>query len=258
MLLAVSDVRLTLARMLDPDLRDTPGLSPLNRAITGLILFSLLLVVLETEEGIYASFRALFDGLELLILGIFILEYAGRVWVCKENPAVQSRWAYMRRPMAVLDLVVIITMATSLIGFEGAALRILRLLRLLRVAKLGHYAEAFWHITEAVSARRYELAVSLGIAVALLMFSASALYLLEGGNQPTAFGSIPRAMWWSVATLTTVGYGDVVPQTPLGQVFAALTAITGVGLIAMPAGILASAFSDAMQRRREREDGDGV
>jgi voltage-gated potassium channel len=97
----------------------------------------------------------------------------------------------------------------------------------------------------------------MAIAGALLLISASALYVLEGGAQPDAFGSIPRAMWWSVATLTTVGYGDVVPVTALGRVFATLTAITGVGLIAMPAGILASAFSDAMQRKRDREDKDG-
>ncbi|MGF1650253.1 MAG: ion transporter [Hyphomicrobiaceae bacterium] len=232
-------------------------MSPLNRAIVVIILLSLLLVVLETEPVIYDPYRSLFDGLEILVLVIFVVEYAARIWVSVENPRFPSRWAYARRPMALLDLVVILTMATSMIGFEGAMLRLLRLLRLLRVAKLGHFADAFRTIAAAVGARRHELVVSITIAGGLLLVSASALYVLEGGDQPAAFGSIPRAMWWSVATLTTVGYGDVVPVTPLGRIFAALTAITGVGLIAMPAGILASAFSDAMQRRRDQEGKDG-
>jgi voltage-gated potassium channel len=256
-----SRLRGALARALDPDLRPEPGLSPVNRAIIWLILLSLVLVVIETEPVVYERHHALFEGLELLLLAVFTVEYAARIWVSTENPRFSSRLDYARRPIALLDLFVIVTMAVSLVGFEGAILRLLRLARLLRVAKLGRFAEAFRTIWQAVGARRYELGVSLAIAVALLIVSASALYLLEGGLQPDAFGSIPRAMWWSVATLTTVGYGDVVPLTPLGRVFATLTAITGVGLIAMPAGILASAFSDALQREREkknREGGDGV
>ena len=256
-----SRLRRVLAGALDPDLWPEPGLSPLNRAIIWLILFSLLLVVIETEPALHEGYSTLFYGLELLILAVFAVEYAARLWVCVENPRFSSRLTYARRPMALLDLFVIVTMAISLVGFEGAILRLLRLARLLRVAKLGRFAEAFRTIGEAIGARRYELGVSLAIAVALLIVSASALYLLEGGLQPDAFGSIPRAMWWAVATLTTVGYGDVVPITPMGRVFATLTAITGVGLIAMPAGILASAFSDALQRRREqdsKEGGNGV
>ena len=259
--MTTSRLRRALASALDPDLYPKPGLSPLNRAIIWLILFSLVLVVLETEPVLHEPHQDLFYGLELLLLTIFLVEYAARLWVCVENPRFPSRLAFARRPMALLDLFVIVTMAISLVGFEGAILRLLRLARLLRVAKLGRFAEAFRTIGQAIGARRYELGVSLAIAIALLLVSASALYLLEGGLQPEAFGSIPRAMWWSVATLTTVGYGDVVPLTALGRIFATLTAITGVGLIAMPAGILASAFSDALQRKREqdsKEEGDGV
>jgi len=250
-------MRSRLAAELDPDLRRGAGLSALNRVIVGVILISLLLVVLETEPGLHEPYRVVFDGLELAVLAVFVVEYGARLWVCVENPKHPGRWAYARRPMALLDLLVIVSMATALMGFEGALFRLLRLLRLLRVARLGRFAEAFETVAGAVAARRYELVVSVAIAAGLLLISASALYVLEGGAQPDAFGSIPRAMWWSVATLTTVGYGDVVPVTPPGRVFATLTAITGVGLIAMPAGILASAFSDAMQRKRDGEGKDG-
>ncbi len=96
--------------------------------------------------------------------------------------------------------------------------------------------------------------MSLAIAGMLLLISSTLLYLIEGEGQPDDFGSIPRAMWWSIATLTTVGYGDAFPVTPLGKILAGFTALTGIGLIAMPTGILASAFSDALQRQREEHD----
>jgi voltage-gated potassium channel len=90
----------------------------------------------------------------------------------------------------------------------------------------------------------------------LLLISSTFLYLVEGDAQPEAFGSIPRAMWWSIATLTTVGYGDVIPVTALGRVFSGVTAIIGIGLIAMPTGILAAAFSDGLERRRNKVGSD--
>ena len=133
-------------------------------------------------------------------------------------------------------------------------LRLIRLLRLLRIARLGRYSQAMSAIIEAISIRRYELILSMAVAMVLLVFSSACLYVLEGDVQEEAFGSIPRSLWWSIATLTTVGYGDVTPITALGKVFAAITAITGVGMIALPTGILASAFSDVLQKRKQKRD----
>jgi voltage-gated potassium channel len=158
------------------------------------------------------------------------------------------------RPLALVDLLVIITIALGVAGLEGTILRFLRLMRLLRLAKLGHYYRAFSDLGSAIFNRRYELAVSFFVAFVLLLISASALYVVEGEAQPEHFGSIPRAMWWATATLTTVGYGDVVPHTVLGKIFAGMTAVTGIGLIAMPTGILASAFSEVVQSRRDKKE----
>jgi len=105
--------------------------------------------------------------------------------------------------------------------------------------------------------RRYDLFVTGALAMVLLLGGATALHWAEGSVQPDAFGSIPRSMWWSIITLTTVGYGDVSPITPLGKVLAAMVALGGIGLVAMPTGIIAAAFSDAMQRVREREASGG-
>jgi voltage-gated potassium channel len=118
------------------------------------------------------------------------------------------------------------------------------------LAKLGKLSSAIQHLMQALADRRYELLVTVFLAGFLLLFGASALYWVEGTVQPDKFGSIPRALWWSIITLITVGYGDVSPITPLGKIFASIIAIAGIGLVAMPAGIMAAAFSDAMQKQR--------
>lgn len=118
-------------------------------------------------------------------------------------------------------------------------------------------SRAWRDIAAAIHSRRTELILTLGLALIAMLVASTFLYWAEGDVQPDKFGSIPRALWWSVVTLTTVGYGDVYPVTPLGKIFAAILAVGGIGLIALPTGILAAAFSDAMQRRRERDQAEG-
>ena len=134
-------------------------------------------------------------------------------------------------------------------------LRLARLLRILRVAKLGRFSRAWTFVGRAIASRRYELLLTFYAAVFVMIVSATLLYIVEGPSQPEKFGSIPRALWWSVVTLTTIGYGDVYPETGLGKVFAGLTAVLGIGLIAAPTGILAAAFSDALQQQRQAQGG---
>ena len=180
-----------------------------------------------------------------------------RLWTSAENPRYGGGWrGYLRyalSPAALVDLLAVSALFLMIYGSQTAILRLFRLVRILSIAKLGRFSKAIHAIGDAIRSRRYELLMSLMIATVLLLVSSTLLYIIEGDNQPQAFGSIPRAMWWSIATLTTVGYGDVVPSTPLGKLLAGMTAITGIGLIAMPTGILAAAFSDAIQRRQREE-----
>lgn len=172
-----------------------------------------------------------------------------RAWVSIENPAFRRRISFVLNPASVLDLLSILVVVLDFFASTGFFFRLARLLRIIRIAKFGRFSKALKSILMAISRRSYELGLSVGAALIVLVISSALLYVVEGGVQPESFGSIPRAMWWSVATLTTVGYGDVYPITALGKVFAAITAISGVGLIAMPTGILASAFSDAFQQQ---------
>lgn len=243
---------------LDPAVRPN-GLSLANRLLTLAIVVSVALAILETEAAIAQRFAVAFEALEIGFTLLFLAEYLVRIWIAPEDPRfahpVWGRLRWMLTPIAVIDIVALIP---ALVFFGVGPvyfLRLFRLARILRLAKLGRMSSAMRMMGEAIAERRFELFLSLAAAVVVLILSSAAMYLVEGPHNPAAFGSIPRAMWWSVITLTTIGYGDVYPVTLAGRVVAGFTAICGIGLIAAPTGILSAAFSNALARRRARKDG---
>ncbi len=244
---------------LEPAAWPGTGLSPLNQAVAVFIVIAAAVAILETEKTVQAGNEFVFQAAEVVFTLVFAVEYGARLWAAGEEERFQGplgRLKYALTPSALIDLLVLVLPLVVLLNSEAFILRLVRLMRILRLARLGRFSRAIQAIGEAVRARRYELMMSLVIAGILLLVSSTLLYLVEGDAQPEAFGSIPRAMWWSVATLTTVGYGDVFPTTTPGRFLAAITAITGIGLIAMPTGILASAFSDAIQNQRTGKTSD--
>ena len=250
-------LRARLHRELDPAQAPEGTLSALNRVVLAAVLASVALTVLESEPLIRAGREGWFFAAEVGFTALFAVEYAARLWTATERPEhahpVWGRLRYALSLSALTDLLALAPLLLGLLGGEAFMLRLIRVLRILRLARLGRFSMALHILGDAVRDRRFELGVSLIFAAGLLLLSSTVLHLIEGGLQPETFGSIPRAMWWSVATLTTVGYGDVTPVTAGGKLFAGLTAVTGIGLIAMPTGILAAAFSDALQRHREVE-----
>lgn len=251
-----SSFRKRLYTQLAPDAWRREGLSPTNWLVCALILVSAGVAVIATEPAWATDNRALFRTFELTFGVIFLVEYAARLWVSAETPgagsAARRRLRFVFSPSALIDLAVLIVTFVPFILANGQVLRLVRLLRIVRLAKLGRLSAAMRHLIAAIASRRDELIVTLALAACLLVFGATALHWAEGSVQPDKFGSIPRALWWSIVTLTTIGYGDVYPITPLGKVLAGFVALAGIGLIAMPTGILAAAFSDAVQRERER------
>jgi len=237
-------------------------LSATNRFMVVVIIAAVLLTVLSTEAAFRTSNAHLLKPAEICFGVIFGIEYVLRVWAVAEEQgegsALKRRLRFMVSPMAILDLIVVLATLSPFFVSDAAILRLVRLLRLAALAKFGRFSRALQELGRAVTERRYELGVTMALAGMLLLFGATALYWAEHEVQPETFGSIPRALWWAIITLTTVGYGDASPVTTLGKFLASIVAIGGIGLVAMPTGIMAGAFSDAMQRRRELAEAENL
>ena len=249
-------LRQSVYEELEPLAHERHGLSLTNKILFVCIIAASAFAILETEPTLVAAGNHGFRIAELIFGTVFSIEYLLRLWIAPCNP----QWAAYRFPRlryafsaaAIVDFLAIVPTLFSLgPGGGSVLLRFFRILRILRLAKLGRMSHAWHDLATAVSERKHELALAVSIAGFVLLIASTLMYWAEAEAQPDKFGSIPRAMWWCIVTLTTVGYGDTYPVTVLGKMLSGLVAIAGIGLIAMPTGILASAFSDVVQRRRD-------
>ena len=252
------EFRKTLYRQLEPKAWRRKGLSPTNHFLVYLIVIAVVVAVLDTEPVVSAGRELLLNNIEFGIGLIFLAEYVGRVWVAVENPSFAKyrfpRLRYMVTPMAIIDLLAVLPVLFAFGGTSSLFLRFFRVLRMLRLAKLGLTSKAFKLLREAFVQKRHEFALILGMLMVTILVAGSLLYLAEGEAQPDKFGSIPRAMWWAIVTLTTVGYGDSFPITPLGKFLAGGIAIMGVMLIALPTGLFAASFTEAREKERDEAE----
>ena len=189
-------------------------------------------------------------------MAVFTVEYLLRVWSATADPRyahpVTGRLRFMLTPGALVDLVAIVP-AYLPTALDLRFARIVRLGRMMRILKIGRYSRPIRTFGRVFHARRDDLALVGALLLVLLVLSSSAMYFLENRAQPEAFSSIPASMWWAVSTLTTVGYGDIYPVTPLGKVVGSFLALFGIGFFALPAGILAGAFAREL-RQQKTED----
>ena len=215
-----------------------------SAVITLLILTSVIGLFLETEYTNSTMLRQL--GFVIAIL--FGIEYALRIWVAPSAPDApkNARLKYITSFSGIIDFLAFVPALFLLTHNSSMLLRLVRLLRLVQVMKIPHLATGIKHLGRAMNESWDELLVTFFLALMLICLGATGMYFVEGEIQPEAFGSIPRAMWWAVATLTTVGYGDIYPVTPLGKVFASFIALIGIAAVALPAGIFAAAFHNAV------------
>lgn len=223
--------------------------------IMTLISLNILDIVLESVQSLNQDYRELFYGFEVFSVVVFSVEYLLRLWSCVEASSGKYRSAVLGRlrlavtPMALVDLLAVLPFYLAM--FFTLDLRFLRALRLLRVFKLTRYSPAMNMLLTVLREETRSIGAACFILMIVLVIASSGIYLFEHRAQPDAFGSIPEAVWWAVATLTTVGYGDVTPITIGGKAFGVCIMIIGVGMVALPAGILASAFSEQSRKRRE-------
>ncbi|VAX24839.1 Potassium voltage-gated channel subfamily KQT; possible potassium channel, VIC family [hydrothermal vent metagenome] len=222
--------------------------------IMTLILLSAVAIALETVEPYREEYGGAFYLFEVFSVAIFTTEYILRVWGCtvdeRYSHPIKGRIRFMLTPMAMIDLLAVAPFFLSFFVTDLRFVRVLRLLRIFRVVKLVRYSKAL-HTFAVVAKDKKEELIIVGALGAILIFLASTLmYFVEHEAQPVVFASIPHAMWWAVSTLTTVGYGDVTPITGLGKVLGAVISIIGIGMFALPAGILGSAFVEEFEMRR--------
>ena len=224
-----------------------------HTALIALVLVNVAAVVLELVPSIEARYARLFMVVEAVSLVAFTVEYLLRLWTAVEEIPLTERspWAarlaWARSPAALVDLLAILPF--YLLLFEPTDLRVFALLRLVRFFKLVRYSSGLASLVEAIYVERHALLASLLILGGLVLTMATLMHLAERAAQPDRYGTIPDAMWWAVVTLTTVGYGDVVPITPLGKIIAGLTAMMGFTLLALPIGIIATSFAEVIHRR---------
>jgi voltage-gated potassium channel len=216
-----------------------------------MIVLNVAVVVFETSQPLYAEYKTLFRVFDLFTIAVFTVEYIARVWVADlhvhypRNKPWRARLRYMLSPYALIDLIAILPFY---LGFYWD-LRILRLFRLVRLFKLFRYSPALATLGRVFYAERRALMAAGVIMVGLMVFSATVIYYLEHEAQPHVFASIPHSMWWAMATLTTVGYGDMAPVTTLGRTFGGMVMVCGLGMFALPVGIIASGFAAKIRQR---------
>ena len=227
-----------------------------NVSLIVLILLNVIAIILGSVNAIYARYERELWFFEVFSVLTFTVEYLARVWssidledIADKSPIV-GRIKYLFTPLALVDLIAILPFYLSF--YIALDLRFLRGLRLLRLFKLARYSPALSALLDVIRKEAEALLAALFVLLILLVMSAAGIYILENEIQPDTFGSIPGAMWWAIVTLTTLGYGDVVPVTTGGKIFGGLIGLLGIGMIALPAAIMASGFAENIHARKQK------
>lgn len=225
----------------------------INRLLMALIVINLIALTLESVPSLEAQYRVLFLIIEWVSLVVFTLEYLLRLWVAAEHDphshlsSYQSRIKFVFSSEGIVDFLAVVPFWIAL--FFSADLRFIAVFRIIRFLKLMRHSTAMRSLLNAIYTERRALFGGVVILTGTTMISASMMHLVEGHAQPDKFGTIPDAMWWAIVTLGTVGYGDAVPITVLGKLVAGVTILFGLMMVALPVGIIATAFANEIHRR---------
>lgn len=226
--------------------------------IITLIILNVLAIVLESIQSLRQQYETTFFLFEMISVIVFTIEYILRVWTANLNPKFEKPIAgnirYAFTPLPLIDLLAFLPFYLPFTGLDLRLLRVLRILRVFRLLKIARYVKALELISRVLKQKKEELVISLVFTLFLLLIASSLMYYVENKAQPENFSSIPETMWWGIATLTTVGYGDMYPISGLGHFLGGVIALIGIGLFALPAGILASGFSEELSRNKINSD----
>lgn len=244
--------------LLHPELGDTRWDKILNAFIIILIILNVAAVILETVHSIhdkYAGFFLVFDTVSVMI---FTLEYILRVWSCNHDPKYQhsfhGRLRYMLSTEALIDLVAILPFYVHVVvGLDLRVLRILRLLRFFRLFRLTAYMKSAKMVRSVFTSRANELKLSFVLISFVIIIASCLMYFAEHDAQPDKFSSIPATMWWAVVTVTSIGYGDMVPISTLGKTLSGIISFMGLAIFALPAGIITAGFLEEIGKNKRKK-----
>jgi voltage-gated potassium channel len=222
--------------------------------IQSLIIINMLAVMLESVSYLHKNYGPFFYWFEVVSVAIFTIEYLARVWSADFGTMqpIKRRLKFIFSFLGLIDLVAILPFYLPfLITFDLRFLRIMRLVRLFRVFKIARYSMALKLIGKVLKRKKEEIFLTLFITFLLLIVASSFMFYVEHEAQPEEFTNIFQSLWWAVATLTTIGYGDIYPVTVLGKLLSAIIAILGIGLVALPTGIISSGFIETIKENRK-------
>ena len=226
--------------------------------IVALISANVFMVILETEESVVERYGHIFYPFEVFSVAVFTIEYGCRLLSYRSNPKYRgSRFGmarYVVSPMMLIDLAAILPFFLPFVIADTRLIRIIRLFRLFRMFKSARYSESIHTLGAVIRSKSGDLAVAFFILFVVLVFASSMMYYLEHEAQPEVFSSITSSMWWGIVTLTTIGYGDTYPVTAAGKTIAAGIAVLGIAVYAIPTGIMASAFTEELRKKRQKDN----
>lgn len=245
-------LRRRLYLTLDPTERGGIGERIFESILILTIILNIIAIILESVHEIHIKNEKAFQYFEVFSVVFFTIEYIARVYSIVESPEfnhrVRGRIKFIFSPMAIVDLFAILPFYLTFLPLDLRFLRIFRLMGLFRMFKIARYLKALNVFKQVLNDRKEQLVLSIIFILFVLVILSSIMFYIERGAQPEAFSSIPATMWWGVSTLTTVGYGDIVPITTWGKFLGGMFSIIGIGLFALPAGILSSGFYELMHK----------
>lgn len=243
-------LRRRLYLILEPSEKGGPMERVFEILLVSIIILNIAAICIESIPEMEVKYRSLFRDFEIFSIIFFTVEYVARLYAVRENPRYADafgRLRYAGSTLAIIDLLSFLPFYLTFVA-DFRFLRIFRLMALFRIFKIARYLHALNIFKQVLRERREQLVLSLIFLLFVLTIISFVMYYAENEAQPLKFSSIPATMWWGVETLTTVGYGDLVPITPLGKFLGGIFAVAGVGLLALPAGILSSGFFELLHK----------
>ena len=231
----------------------------IDAAIIVLIILSVIEIILESFEILHVRYGSFFHTFEIFTVTVFSIEYVLRIWIADlkfpDLSKAKARQKFIFSTAGMIDLIAILPFYLPFIlKFDFRIVRLLRVARLMRIFKISRYTKSLRLVGNLIVQKRSELATTIFITFILILLSSTIMYDLEHEVQPDKFPNIVSTFWWAVATLTTVGYGDVYPVTGWGQFISGVIAILGIGLVALPTGIISSGFIEQLEKDKEAKN----